>query len=406
MASKRISDIRITPDNQTVLNQLGPLEDLAGTWKGRGFNLIARPNFHDKTDLYLQLNQTRETLKFDPIGSSIPNRGFGQDDIELFGLTYLQQISDAAFDGALHIEPGIWVTQPNTTFPDESATPPQRLVARMGTIPHGNSLLAEGISAPFTGPPVLTIPGSQYNFSLFPSFNSTPFGVPPTAPGIVFNAAGSSEKLTAPTVPATPFPQYDVTVPIGPIPPGPFNPPFTLNTRTPFDTTPAEPPLPANIDGVPMQDVINDPILLLQKDIERLVAEGYTFEGTALNIATTTPLSFLKNANSGAAGPSVQVTVPQFGGGIENIQFLDGESPVVKGKTELQENAETAVVYATFWIEKVTHKTNGHTFMQLQYAQMVVLNFPVFHLLNQATPVYVNLGWPHITVATLKKSFS
>ena len=406
MANKRISDIRITPDNQTVLKQLGLLQDLAGTWKGKGFNLIARPNFHDKTDLYLQLNQTRETLKFDPIGSSIPNRGFGQDDIELFGLTYLQQISDAAFDGALHIEPGIWVTQPSTTFPPETAPAQEQLVARMGTIPHGNSLLAEGVAEPFTGPPVLTVPGSQYNFSLFPSFNSTPFAVPPTAPGIVFNAAGSSEKLTAPTVPATPFPQYDVTVPIGAIPAGPFNPPFTLNTRTPFDTAPPEPPLPPNIDGVPMQDVINDPILLLQKRVEQLVADGYKFEGTALNIATTTPLSFLKNANSGAAGPTVPVTVPQFGGGIENIQFLNGESPVVAGKTELQENAETAVVYATFWIEKVTHKTNGHTFMQLQYAQMVVLNFPIFHLLNQAPAAYVNLGWPHISVATLRKSFS
>jgi len=413
VSRKRISDVRITPDNETVLKQLGLLAELAGTWKGYGFNLIARPDFHDKTDLYLQLNQTRETLKFDPIGSSIPNRGFGQDDIELFGLTYLQQISDAGHDGALHIEPGIWVTQPKTEFPPEDAnplpppSPPNQLVARMGTIPHGNSLLAEGIASHFVGNPVLTVPGgAQYSFSLFPSFNSTPFAVPPTAPGIVFNAAGSSEKLTAPTVPATPFPQYDLTVPIGPIPPGPFNPPFTLNTRTPFDTTPPEPPLPANINGVSMQDIINDPILLLQKDIEKLVADGYTFEGTALNIATVTPITFLKNANSGAAGPSAQVTVPQFGGGIENIQFLGGESPVVGGKTELQENAETAVVYATFWIEKVTHKTNGHMFMQLQYAQMVVLNFPIFHLLNAAPPVYVNLGWPHISVATLKKSFS
>jgi hypothetical protein len=286
---------------------------------------------------------------------------------------------------------------------------PKRLVARMGTIPHGNSLLAEGIAEPFTGNPVLTVPGAQYNGSLFPSFNSTPFAVPPTVPvppGPAFNAAGSSEKLTAATVPATPFPQYDVSIPIGPIPPGPLNPPFTLNTRTPFDTTPPEPPLPTNINGVPMQDIVNDPILLLQKDIEKLVADGYTFEGTVLNIATRTPLSFLKTANSGGAGPTVQVAVPQFGGGIENIQFLDGESPVVAGQPQAQENAQTAVVYATFWIEKVTHKSNGHKFMQLQYAQMVVLDFPIFNLLNQTPPVYVNLGWPHISVATLKKSFS
>src|SRR5271168_2324314 len=148
---RRISDVRIAPDSATVLKQLGLLGELAGTWKGKGLNLIARPDFHDKTDLYLQINQTRETLKFDPIGSSVPNRGFGQDDIELFGLTYLQQISDAGHDGALHIEPGIWVTQPKTEFPPEDAnplpppSPPNQLVARMGTIPHGNSLLAEGI---------------------------------------------------------------------------------------------------------------------------------------------------------------------------------------------------------------------------------------------------------------------
>ena len=90
---------------------------------------------------------------------------------------------------------------------------------------------------------------------------------------------------------------------------------------------------------------------------------------------------------------------------IGNIQFLDGESPNVGGQTQLRENAETAIVYATFWIEKVTHKVNGHFFMQLQYAQMVVLDFPIFHLLQQAPPVYVNLGWPHISVATLRKSF-
>jgi hypothetical protein len=408
-ASKRISDVRISPDNQTVLQQLGSLKELAGTWKGKGFNLIARPDFHDQTDLYLQLNQTRETLRFEPIGSSIPNRGFGQDDIELFGLTYLQQIADAELDGALHIEPGIWVVQPPTSFPPESAPAPGQLVARMGTIPHGNSLLAEGIAAPFNGPPVLTVPGTQYNGSLFPSFNSTPFAVPPTVPtppGIVFNAAGSSEKLTAPTVPATPFPQYDFTIPVGPIPPGPLNPPFALNTRTPFETTPAEPPLPANINGVPMQDVINDPILLLQKEIELQVANGYTFEGTALNIATTTPINFLKTANSGATGPTVQVNVSQLGGGIENIQFLGGESPTIAGTVQLQENAQTAVVFATFWIEKLTHSQNGHSFMQLQYAQMVVLNFPIFHLLHQTPQVYVNLGWPHISVATLRKTFN
>lgn len=410
--TERISSVRITPDNQTVLDQLGLLKEFAGTWKGYGFNLIARPDFHDKTDLYLQLNRTRETLKFDPIGSAIPNRGFGQDDISLFGLTYLQQIADAAHDGALHIEPGIWITQPPTSFPPENAPAPGQLVARMGSIPHGNSLLAQGIAEPFKGAPVLTAPGSQYSFSLFPSFNSTPFAVPPFVPAppapptVAFNAAGSSEKLTAATIPAPPFPQYDISIADGPIPPGPLNPPFTLNTRTPFGTSPAEPPLPPTVNGVPIQDVVNDPILVIQKDVELLVNAGYTFEGTVLNIASRTPISFLTNANSGTKGPTVSVAVPQFGGGIENIQFLGGESLTVGSQQEQQENAETAVVYATFWIEKVTNPRSGHCFMQLQYAQMVALDFPIFHLLHQTPQVYVNLAWPHISVATLRKSFS
>jgi hypothetical protein len=277
----------------------------------------------------------------------------------------------------------------------------------MGTIPHGNSLLATGIAEAFTGPPVLTIPGTQYSFSLFPSFNSTPIGIPPGATppaGLVFNAAGSSENLTAPNVPggAAPFPQYDLTVPIGPIPAGPLNPPFTLNTRTPFNTNPPEPPLPANIDGVPMQDVIDDPILLLQSVVQQQLASGYTFEGAALNIATVTPLSFLTTANSGPTGPTTQIAVPQFGGGIENIQFLIGES----SQGDPVENAQTAIVFATFWIEKVTNARNNDSFMQLQYAQMVVLNFPIFHLLHGTPSKFVNLGWPHISVATLKKTFN
>ncbi len=121
MPEERVSSVRISLDDPSIRQQLGLLADLAGTWNGEGFNLIARPDFEGKANLYLQLNQTRETLKFDPITSAIPNRGFGQDDIELFGLTYLQKITEFFTGGALHIEPGIWITQPFTTYPLETA---------------------------------------------------------------------------------------------------------------------------------------------------------------------------------------------------------------------------------------------------------------------------------------------
>ena len=143
-AQLRIPSVRGTPDNKTVLENLGLLANLAGTWKGTGFNLVARPDKELNANLYLELNQTKETLQFTPISSSIPNRGFAMDDIEMFGLTYLQQITDSVTGGALHIEPGIWVRQPATTAPAETPPKGDDIVFRMGSIPHGNAHTGEG----------------------------------------------------------------------------------------------------------------------------------------------------------------------------------------------------------------------------------------------------------------------
>ena len=59
--------MRKSPDNETVLENLGLLAELAGNWHGTGFNLVARPDFQDRTDVcFLELNLTNETTKFDP----------------------------------------------------------------------------------------------------------------------------------------------------------------------------------------------------------------------------------------------------------------------------------------------------------------------------------------------------
>jgi hypothetical protein len=184
VARPRIPSVRISPDNETVLKNLGLLADLAGNWHGKGFNLVARPDFEDQTNVFLELNLTSETTKFDPISSSIPNRGFGQPDIELFGLTYLQKISDATTGGALHIEPGIWITQPATSDPPLSPPAGGQLVSRMANIPHGNSMLAQGVATSFNGPPTISpgddpISGVNPAFSLFPSFNTTAIDLQP-----------------------------------------------------------------------------------------------------------------------------------------------------------------------------------------------------------------------------------
>ena len=113
MAGNPIPSVRISPERSTVGTKLGFLAELNGTWEGQGFNLIARPDKQGGSPLFLELNQTFETLSFIPIASSIPNRGNVVDDIELFGLTYLQKVSDSVTEGALHIEPGIWVHIPS-----------------------------------------------------------------------------------------------------------------------------------------------------------------------------------------------------------------------------------------------------------------------------------------------------
>jgi hypothetical protein len=372
--------VRISPDNQTVLDQLGLLKDLAGNWHGHGFNLVARPAFEfgPTVNLFLELNLTDETLKFDPISSSIPNRGSAQDDIELFGLTYLQKISDATTGGALHIEPGIWVNQPMTSDPLLSPPAGGQLVTRMGNIPHGNSLLAQGVATIFEGPPTISpganpISGGNPAFSIFPSFNSTAIDLAPPLKvggplGAPVFAAGTSE---AQSKPGGGFTEYTLT-----------NAASSTNPRTPLGN------VPRILSPSITQTLLNDPITLLQQTIDQQIAENYSFSGVALNISTAAAITFFTAPviNGSPLPGTTTVNLAQAGGGAENLSFLNT-------------NAQTALVYATFWIERLTHPDRPH-FMQLQYAQFVSLNFPA-----NGIPGKPNFGWPHVSVATLRKTF-
>jgi hypothetical protein len=154
---------------------LGLLADLAGTWVGTGFTLISLPDFDSSppstgpAPFRLKLNATVEILELDPIGGVVPNRGStdptgktGQLDIKISGLRYLQRVSDAVTNEALHIEPGLWLNVGATTVP-----PGRPTVVRQGTIPHGNSLLALG------EPPTPVNSGPRID----------PFDNPPLPPG-------------------------------------------------------------------------------------------------------------------------------------------------------------------------------------------------------------------------------
>ena len=91
---------------------------------------------------------TDETLVFTRINGPIPNRGLAMHDINMFGLTYMQQISETSTGAGLHIEPGIWANVPHTTDPN---VPPS--VVRMASIPHGTVVLAQGVAEVHPGWP-------------------------------------------------------------------------------------------------------------------------------------------------------------------------------------------------------------------------------------------------------------
>jgi hypothetical protein len=138
---------------------LGPLADFVGTWSGIGFNTIFRPQNQTfplpipaPGDNLLELNLTSETLSFSPSLGSIPNRGMLQDDIFLNGVPYVQSINDVtnpAPPTGIHFEPGIWLSVPATTNPQEPIS-----LARMASIPHGVTIVAQGVAFPAkAGPP-------------------------------------------------------------------------------------------------------------------------------------------------------------------------------------------------------------------------------------------------------------
>jgi len=290
---------------------LGALASLLGTWKGHGFNAIWRPhNPATPQDRFLELNMTDETLVFTRINGPIPNRGLAMPDIDLFGLTYLQQISESSTGAGLHIEPGIWATVPQTTDPSEPAS-----VVRMASIPHGTVILAQGDAQVLAGGPQ-TIPDNN----ILPFFFGTP------AP------ANSDFNTVAQT--------------------------FTeLNLSRPTQFRFVAP-------GV-TQNIVKNPNSVLQAALQSSL-QGTTMKGrTFLHVATNQ-------------------SVIKAGGGTANTAFLATSNNPPGG------NANATLAEATFWIETIAG-TGGHPDThQLQYTQLVMLDFNGIH-------------WPHVTVSTLVK---
>ena len=204
----------------TSTPNLGPLAQLAGTWVGSGFNLVALPispppppDSQTNPSFFVKINATHETIAFTPISAPIPDRGFQQPDIEYLGLHYLQQVTDAVLNSALHIETGMWLNVPATTAPAQPAT-----IVRLATVPHGDSLLMQGQAnvTPFGPAPFLPVSTSpigtfsglgytdHYNLPLPPGLPvGTPTGVI-ADPNLLLGQAVSGQNIVSTTATAAP----------------------------------------------------------------------------------------------------------------------------------------------------------------------------------------------------------
>lgn len=139
--------IRAGEEPKEVADGLGPLANLLGTWMGSGWNLIAVPD--RERDFRLLVRPFQETLAVTALGAPVPNRsGPSEQNLFIHGVKYEQRVTDAQTHQPLHIENGMWL------WLGKGAGSDQRLV-RQSTIPHGDSLLAQGSASETQGRPAI-----------------------------------------------------------------------------------------------------------------------------------------------------------------------------------------------------------------------------------------------------------
>jgi hypothetical protein len=341
---------------------LGALAGFAGTFTGNGFNTIFRPQNSTTptplpvpvpgSDNVLELNLTSETLSFQPGLGSVPNRGTLQGDIFLNGVPYVQSINDVTNPGqstGIHFEPGIWLIVPKTTAPDEAVS-----VARMASIPHGTTIVAQGIAVTSAGPP-----------------NIAPVDITPTV---------IKTGVKVPKFPSQTAANQETA-------------------RIPQDLT------PFMLHGTITQALLDDPNSLLRAQIA-----GQTILSTTTLIVKTDPttpptaplfgggtdnIAFLLG-DPAVANPNAQAVSMSAIFWIETVQytlqipiFAPGQGPITVepdgprpfGRPVPRFNVDPPVPVPA-------PRTLTVTSIQIQYTQTVNLNFN-------------NLSWPHVSVATL-----
>lgn len=340
----------------TPAPSLGPLAAFTGTFRGKGFNTIFRPDTGTPTTLpvpatddnLLELNLTQETLSFSPSLGAVPNRGEVQADINLNGVPYLQVINDVTIAGqstGIHFEPGLWMAVPATSDPAEGTT-----FMRMASIPHGTTVLAQGKAVTANGKPT------------FPVVPITPFAI-----GSAANSGSPFPSQTAAAAGTVRIPQ----------------------DLTPFITA-----------GTITQAMLNNPVSLLSTHLTGLTVTS----NTAITVSTRPPLPLFGGGNNNmaflmgdahATSPNAQAATMEATFWIETVEYTI-QVPVhalgLPPLTLAAEGGSGGAPVPEFLVNPpvaiTAPRTIKATATQIQYAQKVFLNFN-------------GLTWPHVSVATL-----
>lgn len=203
--------IKLTNRGVPLPKDLGPLELLLGVWTARetGWNMIALPFQKAPAPpagfkFRVLMNQYSEELQFTFVDDDVPNRGLlraGDPDFDQFVATvdYQQRIAQVAAEDRpdsgglagkpglpIHHEPGLWLYDKNRRskidqIQGDNVSEVELDVARLASIPHGNSVLALGTSAVFDGmpkiPPVSGLPSGRFEDVISPDydFKSDPY---------------------------------------------------------------------------------------------------------------------------------------------------------------------------------------------------------------------------------------
>jgi hypothetical protein len=296
--------------------ELGPFGTLPGRWvsRGRGWNMIALPFAQPgRLDYRLLMNQYDEELNFSLVDKAVPNRGVTEDherqfDQKVVTLDYEQVVHQVAVvdepastktglpGNAIHHEPGLFLHMVDRTRPEGLD------IARLGSIPHGDAVLALGRSS------------FQPGLAPIPAVDGLPLGVTPDVENNPYLA---------------PYKHF-------------HDHPFKGNVGFP---------------GFPGFDPVAPHLLLEAANV------GRTFtQTTVLELDSTLPT-----------------------GGIKNIPFI-------------VRRADAASMKSTFWIQELAPEPDGLVVLQMQYLQVVMLDF-----FPRRDGLPGRISWPHVSINTLTK---